>query len=183
MNQLQPPAPLKLKAEELASELIPELESYHAIYAGQFRRKEQVEHSLTYLQGLLSDVPNKSIECMILHKAGNDVNQIRATQNFIGRGAWDDGPILRKHWQEVEKDLGDADGVIILDGSDFPKQGTESVGVKRQWCGQLGKRANCQAGVFLGYASQKGYTLLHRSLYLPEEWLIDDDYAEPSPEV
>jgi SRSO17 transposase len=178
MNQLQPPAPLKLKPDKLESQLVPELESYHALYAGCFQRKEQVEHSLAYLQGLLSDVPNKSIECMILHMNGNNVNQIRATQNFIGRGPWDDGPILRKHWQEVEKDLGDADGVLILDGSDFPKQGTQSVGVKRQWCGQLGKTANCQAGVFLGYASQKGYTLLHRSLYLPEEWLADDDYAE-----
>jgi SRSO17 transposase len=51
------------------------------------------------------------------------------------------------------------------------------VGVKRQWCGQLGKRANCQAGVFLGYASQHGSTLLHRRLYMPKEWLADD-YAE-----
>jgi SRSO17 transposase len=178
MNELQPPAPLKLKAEEVASELMPELETYHAIYRSCFQRKEQVEHSLNYLQGLLSNVPNKSTECMILHRAGNDVNQIRATQNFIGRGSWDDGAILQQHWQEVEKDLGDANGVLILDGSDFPKQGNESVGVKRQWCGQLGKTANCQAGVFLGYASPKGYTLLHRSLYLPEEWLSDDAYAE-----
>jgi SRSO17 transposase len=178
MNQLQPPAPIELKAEALSSHLIPALESYHMIYATHFRRKEQQEHSLNYLQGLLSDVPNKSTECMVLHMAGNDVNKIRATQHFIGRGAWDDGPILSQHWQEVEKDLGDANGVLILDGSDFPKQGKESVGVKRQWCGQLGKTANCQAGVFLGYASQKGYTLLHRSLYMPEEWITDDEYAE-----
>ena len=178
MKQLQPPAPIELKAEELAFEMVPELESYHAVYAGHFRRREQREHSLNYLQGLLSSVPNKSTECMVLHMAGNDVNQIRSTQHFIGRGAWDDGPILAQHWQEVEKNLGDTNGVLILDGSDFPKQGTESVGVKRQWCGQLGKTANCQAGVFLGYASQKGYTLLHRSLYLPEEWLTDEAYAE-----
>ncbi len=178
MNQLQPPAPIELKAEELASQLMPELESYHEIYAGYFQRREQREHSLNYMQGLFSNVPNKSTECMVLHMEGNNVNKIRAAQHFIARGAWDDGPILNQHWQEVEKDLGDANGVIILDGSDFPKQGKESVGVKRQWCGQLGKTANCQAGVFLGYASQKGYTLLHGSLYLPEEWLTDDEYAE-----
>jgi hypothetical protein len=64
MNQLQPPAPIELKAEELSSHLIPALESYHMIYAAHFRRKEQQEHSLNYLQGLLSDVPNKSTECM-----------------------------------------------------------------------------------------------------------------------
>ena len=178
MTQLQPPAPIELKAEELASQLMPELESYHEIYAGYFQRREQREHSLNYMQGLFSNVPNKSTECMVLHMEGNNVNKIRAAQHFIARGAWGDGPILNQHWQEVEKDLGEANGVIILDGSDFPKQGKESVGVKRQWCGQLGKMADCQAGVFLGYASQKGYTLLHGSLYLPEEWLTDDEYAE-----
>ncbi|HZG65100.1 MAG TPA: transposase, partial [Herpetosiphonaceae bacterium] len=50
--------------------------------------------------------------------------------------------------------------------------------MKRQYCGELGKRANCQAGVFLGYASPHGYALLDRRLYLPEEWLTDDAYAE-----
>lgn len=67
--------------------------------------------------------------------------------------------------------------MLVLDGSDFPKQGTESVGVKRQYCGQLGKTANCQAGVFLAYASERGYALLDRRLYLPEDWFTDA-YAE-----
>jgi SRSO17 transposase len=67
---------------------------------------------------------------------------------------------------------------LTLDGSDFLKQGKESVGVKRQYCGEVGKRANCQAGVFVGYASQLGYTLLDRRLYLPLEWVDDDDFAE-----
>lgn len=67
---------------------------------------------------------------------------------------------------------------MLLDGSDFPKKGTESVGVQRQYCGQLGKRANCQAGVFLGYASAQGATLLDRRLYLPESWVTDPAFAE-----
>ena len=79
---------------------------------------------------------------------------------------------------EVDKDLGDDDGVLIVDGSDFPKHGQESVGVKRQHCGQLGKVTNCQAGVFLGYASPHGYTLLNRRLYMPREWLEDETYAK-----
>ena len=86
--------------------------------------------------------------------------------------------ILKRHWREVDETLGDEDGVLTLDGSDFLKQGKESVGVKRQYCGEVGKRANCQAGVFLGYASQLGYTLLDRRLYLPKEWVEDDDFAE-----
>jgi len=65
-----------------------------------------------------------------------------------------------------------------LDGSDFLKQGQESVGVKRQYCGEVGKRANCQAGVYLGYASRQGYTLLDRRLSVPQEWVEDEAYAE-----
>jgi SRSO17 transposase len=65
-----------------------------------------------------------------------------------------------------------------LDGSDFLKQGRESVGVKRQYCGEVGKRANGPAGVFLGYASCKGYTLVDRRLYVPQEWVEDEAYAK-----
>jgi SRSO17 transposase len=86
-------------------------------------------------------------------------------QPFLSEGTWDDTALLHRHWQEVDGDLGEDDGVLILDGSDFPTQGEASVGVKRQYGGELGKRANGQAGVFLGYASRKGYTLLDRRLY------------------
>jgi SRSO17 transposase len=59
---------------------------------------------------------------------------------------------------------------VIFDGSGFPKQGTHSVGVARQYCGAVGKIANCQHGVFAAYVSRKGYTFLDRRLYLPETW-------------
>ena len=68
--------------------------------------------------------------------------------------------------------------MLPLDGSDFPKQGTHSVNINATICGALGKRANCQAGVFLGYASPQGDTLLNRRLYLPQEWLTDEAYAD-----
>jgi len=60
--------------------------------------------------------------------------------------------------------------VLTVDGSDVPKQGTHSAGVARQWCGASGKKDNCQAGVFVGYASRRGCTLLDRRLYLPGLW-------------
>jgi SRSO17 transposase len=60
--------------------------------------------------------------------------------------------------------------MITLDGSDFPKKGNESAGVARQHCGSLGKTENCQAGVFVGYSSNKGYGLLNCRLYMPEKW-------------
>lgn len=114
----------------------------------------------------------------MLHNEGDNPNSIRAMQHFISQGAWDDATVLALYAQEVNKDLGDEDGVLIVDGSDFPKQGDESVGVKRQQCGQLGKIANCQAGVFLGYASQHGYTLLNHRLYMPQEWIEDAAYGD-----
>jgi SRSO17 transposase len=158
--------------------LLAELRDYHAIYSPLFQRREQREWSEKYMHGLLLELPRKSIEPMVLALEGTSQKAVRAMQQFLTEGAWDDEAILTRHWQEVEQALGDEEGVLTLDGSDFPKQGTHSVGVKRQYCGELGKRANCQAGVFLGYASPQGYTLLDRRLYLPQEWLTDEAYAD-----
>jgi len=155
-----------------------ELRAYHAIYSPLFRRREQREWAAAYLNGLLVELPNKSIESIILALVGADLNAIRGMQHFIGQGAWEDAAILKRHWQEVDRDLGEVEGVYTLDGSEFPKQGPDSVGVKRQHCGELGKTANCIAGVFLGYASRKGYTLLDRRLYLPQDWVEEEAYAE-----
>ena len=66
----------------------------------------------------------------------------------------------------------------MLDGSDFPKQGRKSVGVARQYCGRLGKVANCQAGMFLAYVSPLGRALVDKGLYLPESWTSDQDRCE-----
>jgi len=167
---------LDLTPTDLAG-ILDELHAYHAIFSPLFARREQREWAATYLHGLLLDIPRKSIEPMLLYLRGADRNAVRTLQQFVSSGAWEDAPILAQLWQEIATDLGDADGVLVVDGSDFPKQGHESVGVKRQYCGQLGKTANCQAGVFLAYASAQGYALLDRRLYLPEEW-FSDAYAE-----
>ena len=66
----------------------------------------------------------------------------------------------------------------MLDGSDFPKQGRKSVGVARQYCGRLGKVANCQAGMFLAYVSPLGRALVDKGLYLSESWTSDQDRCE-----
>jgi SRSO17 transposase len=155
-----------------------ELTNYTALYRPLFSRREQKEHYETYVKGLMLTLPNKSVETMVLNLKGDDPNAIRNLQHFVSEGCWDDEAILGRHWQEVSRDLGEAEGVLIGDGSGFPKQGQESVGVKWQWCGQLGKRANCQVGVFLGYASQYGHTLLDHRLYLPREWVEDEAYAQ-----
>ncbi len=79
---------------------------------------------------------------------------------------------LRRHVGEV---LGHPRAILILDPSGFPKSGTESCGVARQWCGRLGKQDNCQLGVFLIDAASGGYAPLDRRLYLPREWADDRD--------
>jgi len=169
---------MRLTAQDVGN-LLGEVEVYHDIYSPLFQRREQRERSRDYLYGLLApEIENKAIEPMMLALKGDDPNEIRAMQHFISEGAWNDLDVLRRHWREVAVDLGDEAGVFTLDGSDFPKQGTNSVGVKRQHCGELGKIANCQAGVFVGYASSKGYTLLHNALYLPEEWVQGEAYAQ-----
>jgi SRSO17 transposase len=179
MSQIIESTPvLKLTVAEIEKELLPELKKYHSIYGPLFQRREQREQSEKYLKGLLSPLPNKSVESMVLHFEGDNPASVRAGQQFLGQGAWKEGPLISRHWQEVNQDLGEANGVLIVDGSDFPKQGCDSVGVKRQMCGELGKVANCQAGVFLSYASSKGYTLLDRRLYLPKEWVEEESYAE-----
>jgi SRSO17 transposase len=169
---------LNLSANELEEQITTQLKAYYDIYQPLFNRREQQEQGEKYFAGLLSDAKNKSAERMILERDGDDQNAVRQQQRFISNGAWSDEIILKQHWREVNVDLGDEEGVITLDGSDFPKSGYDSVGVKRQWCGQLGKTANCQAGVFLGYATNQGYALLNRRLYMPKEWLEDAEYAK-----
>jgi len=179
MKQMDEPVPEMTLTPRDIDDALDHVYDYHTIYRSLFQRREQRVRSERYLQGLLSpEIRQKAIEPMVLVLEGDNRNEIRAMQHFISAGSWDDDAVLRRHWQEVAVDLGDEDGVYILDGSEFAKQGMESVGVKRQYCGELGKTANCQAGVFLGYASRHGYTLLDRRLYLPKEWVIDEGYAE-----
>ena len=74
---------------------------------------------------------------------------------------------------QVAERLGEPDGIIAFDPRSFPKRGTHSVGVKRQWCGHRGKVDNCQVGVFMGYVSRYDHALLDFRLSLPEEWARD----------
>jgi len=164
----QPPS--ENLARRDAKRLASELSDYYTEYAPLFARSEQREWAQLYMCGQLSDLERKSIEPMVLRERGKDINAVRAVQQFIGEGAWDDDRILERHRQLVAEDLGEPDATAILDGSGFPKKGEHSVGVQRQYCGALGKIANCQQGVFLAYASSRGYTFLDRRLYMPESW-------------
>lgn len=167
------PPPLELTPADIEA-LADELMVYHSEFADLYYRLEQAHWGYMYLQGLMAPIESKAIQPMAMALKGGNV---QAMQQFVGQGRWPDEKLLKKHWRLVDETLGEEDGVWIVDGSGFPKKGEHSVGVARQWCGQLGKVENCQVGVFAAYASWKGYTLLDRRLYLPEEW-FDADHQE-----
>src|SRR5712692_9783077 len=147
--------------------LVEELRAYHALYSPLLQRREQRAAAHTSLQGLLAPLPRKSLEPMVL--AVDDVapKAVRAIQSFRSAGQWNDARLLHQHWQEVETDLGAADGVLMVAGRDVPKQGVHAAGVQRPYGGELGKRANCQAGGCIGSASAQGSTVRDRRLYGP----------------
>jgi len=151
-----------------------ELVAYHGQFDSVFQRREQRYWSLFYLCGQLSNVERKTVEPMVLTFYGPDVNLVRAGQQFIGQSPWKSERLVLRHQQLVAESLGDPDGIVIVDGSGFPKQGDDSVGVARQYCGCLGKIANCQEGVFAVYVTRHGYTFLDGRLYLHDEWFKDD---------
>ena len=151
--------------------LLEQLQNYHATFAPLFQRQEQRQHALQYMQGQMLELERKSIEPMARALKDGDV---QALQQFTSASPWRDEPILAQHRREVAITLGRPEGVVIADGCDFPKQGEDSVGVARQHCGALGKIANCQASVLLAYASDAGYTLIDRRLYMPEAWFTPE---------
>lgn len=147
-----------------------ELRAYHRLFHAVFQRREQRYWSLVYLCGQLSDLERKTIEPMVLALLGPDPNAVRAVQQFIGQGEWEAATLIRRYQELVAEWLGDSHGVVIMDGSGFPKQGHNSVGVAHQYCGALGKLANCQEGVFAVYVSPSGYAFLDARLYVHGDW-------------
>lgn len=150
-----------------------ELTKYMKQFVPAFERIEQVKHSQAYVQGLLSDVTRKNVERMALGMGG----KVRSLQYFIGQSPWMAEPVITIHQGLIGETLGEQDGVALIDESSTVKQGVDSVGVARQYCGSVGKIANGQVGVYLGYASRKGYSLVEGQLFMPEGWL-DEEQAE-----
>jgi SRSO17 transposase len=139
-------------------------------YLPCFYREEHRHHARTILQGKLSGLQRKTTEPI----ATQARQKRRPLQLFVGGGGWDDDAVLDELRRHVAAELGDEDAVFILDPSAFPKKGNQSCGVARQWCGCLGKVENCQKGVFVAYAAKRGFTLVDRRLYLPQERAHDD---------
>lgn len=158
---------------------------WHERFAGLFGRKEAREHSLTYVKGLLSDQPRKSIEPLALRgvrsRTGGPAteNEVVAMQGFITNSPWEAGDVFGEIQAVFAEELRPTTAawalgtVGVIDESAFAKQGPESVGVDRQWCGRLGKTDNCQVGVYLVGVVPGGSAMLDAQLFLPESWVKD----------
>src|SRR5438552_915367 len=138
-------------------------------YLPRFYRQEQRELATLVIQGRLSGLERKTSEPIAI-QAGRPRKPV---QHFVGAGRWDDEAVMAELRRHVGEVLADPDAVLVLDGSGFPKKGTASCGVGRQWCGRLGKVDNCQLGVFVAYAAPRGCTLIDARLYLPADWAAD----------
>src|SRR5262245_10920947 len=122
----------------------------------------------TYVQGVFSDSERKSMQAM-LARVTEPVGY-QAFQHFITHAPWD----AERVWRRLRAIVPERRGVLILDGTSFPKQGPQSVGVARQYCGALGKIANCQVATTIAlWTGVRGW-FLGAALYLPERWLTTD---------
>ena len=145
---------------------------FHSCFGPLFGRREARDLSRHYLQALLVQSGERrnaeNLSETVPASAG-------AVQRFLTESPWDDDAVVGRLQEYLGPRLEHPEAVWVLGGSDFPKQGRKSVGVTRQYCGRLGKVANCQAGVFLAYVSPSGRALVDKRLYLPESWTSDPE--------
>jgi SRSO17 transposase len=143
---------------------------FHAFFAPTFGRVQWREHSMHYLQALL-------VQSQERRNAENLAEMVpvsaRALQRFLTEARWDDEALICRLQEYLSPRLTHPLADWVFDGSDFPKQGVKSVGVTRQYCGALGKVANCQARIFLAHVGPLGRALVDKRLYLPEGWTSD----------
>src|SRR5450759_3770144 len=148
-----------------------DFEEFVARFADLFSRREPREQANKYLRGLLAPVERKN-SWQLAEQGGDHTPD--ASQRLLYHANWDADRARDRLFAYVGEQFGSEQAIGIIDDTGFLKQGTHSVGVKRQYTGTAGKAENCQIGVFLTYASGDNHVLLDRRLYLPEEEWIDD---------
>ena len=134
-----------------------------------FGRRAQRLALRTYVHGVFSDSDRKSMQAMLARVTQPVTYQ--AIQHFITHATWDADRI----WRRLLEVQPERRGVLIIDGTSFPKQGTHSVGVARQYCGALGKIANCQVAVTAALWTGARAWVTGAVLYLPKAWVSDAD--------
>lgn len=135
-----------------------------------FARSEARQRAMAYVQGLLSPAERKN--SWQLAETMGDATPY-GFQNLLGRASWAADAVRDELQQYVMDYLADPEAILIIDETGFLKKGQASVGVARQYSGTAGRVENCQIGVFLAYAGERGQTLIDRELYLPKTWTDD----------
>nr|WP_188192354.1 IS701 family transposase [Nonomuraea sp. SYSU D8015] len=149
------------------------LDAAFALVAGRFRRPEVRQRARACIEGMLSGLERKN-GWSLAEYAGETTPD--GMQRLFNAAKWDVDGVRDDIRAYLIEHLGEADGVLVGDDTGFAKQGGCSAGVQRQYTGTLGKIANCQIGVFLGYASNHGRALLDRELYLPRDsWIASPE--------
>lgn len=144
--------------------------AFHAHFAPSFGRKQWRHRAKDYLQALIVQAEERS--------NAENLSEVvdaspRVLQRFLTEASWDDAAVTEQLQRYLGPRLKHQEAVFALDDSGVPKQGKKSVGVAPQYCGVLGKVANCQVGVYLAYLSPKGRALVDKRLYLPKVWTQD----------
>ena len=147
-----------------------ELRGFHTAFRGCFARQEPRDQFFNYMVGQCSPLEHTAIEPMALQVEGG---KVRAMQRLVSDTLWDEAAMLETDHRLVQDAMGEPDGVLIIAETGVAKKGQDSVGVARQYCGSLGQVEHCQVGVFAAYASQQGYALVDKRLFLPEPWCTD----------
>lgn len=145
-----------------------QLRSYVEEFAAELGRSERRHWCDKYLEGLLREGERKSIEPLAARVGADD----QALQQFVNQSPWEHEAVLFRLRQQMRR-RADSPGVLVLDDTSLPKQGRHSVGVARQYCGALGKIANCQSIVTWHWAAPGLHWPLAARLYLPAVWTDD----------
>lgn len=140
--------------------------------AGVFPTKSGEANARKYIFGLMSGAERKN-GWQLAESLGEKTPY--AIQQFLYRGRWNADALRDKTREYVVETIGTLGAVLVIDETGFLKQGKKSCGVKRQYSGTAGRVENCQIGVFMTYASERGHSLIDRSLYLPREWMEDEE--------
>jgi SRSO17 transposase len=160
---------------ELSPEVLERLRAYATRFQDEFRHQAQRSWSGVYLRGLLQDGERKSIEPMVgrvpLPAELRDLKEPeQALQQFVNQSPWDHQKVLHRFRTVMAPSVASPRGIFVIDDTGFPKQGKHSVGVQRQYCGPLGKKANCQVAVTVHYVSPNGHFPAALRLFLPDSW-------------
>ena len=147
-----------------------DLDGWLAPFLAVMGRKTRRFWAPLYLQGLLGPGERKSLQPMAARLGLGGHDQL---QHFVASPAWDDAPLWTVLAQEADRLVGGAGACLVIDDTALPKKGTLSVGVARQYCGQLGKKANCQSLVSLTLAQGEVPVPVSLRLFLPDQWVLD----------